>query len=204
MCHLSVLRMPNCTIRPSKQADAADLAILDNIAGHGISLWFWQGAVKSGKAKDALDWGRSRFASDEIFAWRNAYVSETDEMITGSITSYIMPDEDDDADAIKKDAPAFVPVFELYAQAKGAWFIDSFAVYDSFRGHGHGRMLFEDSMKRGKLSGAAESMLVCEDTNEEALPLYRAHGFSEIDQRPFIDFGLNHKTNVWLLLAAQL
>lgn len=196
--------MSDRMIRPARRDDAADLAILDNIAGHGISLWFWQGSVEQGKANDPLDWGRSRFASDEIFAWRNAYVAQSGDMIAGSITSYIMPDEDEDVVAIKKEAPAFEPVFELYALASGTWFIDSFAVYSDYQGQGHGRALLDDSIRRGKSSGAQQAMLVCEDTNEQALGLYRKSGFSEIDQRPFVDFGLNHKTNVWLLLAAQL
>ena len=44
--------MSDLAIRPARQSDAADLAILDNIAGHGISLWFWQGAVERGEASD--------------------------------------------------------------------------------------------------------------------------------------------------------
>ena len=33
------------SIRDATIGDSADLTILDNIAGHGFSLWFWQGAA---------------------------------------------------------------------------------------------------------------------------------------------------------------
>lgn len=48
-------------LRAAAQSDAADLAILDNLAGNGISLWFWQGAVKQGIAEGAFEWGRACF-----------------------------------------------------------------------------------------------------------------------------------------------
>ena len=33
--------MPNTTLRDAKKSDAADLAILDNLAGHNIPIVFW-------------------------------------------------------------------------------------------------------------------------------------------------------------------
>ncbi|MDJ0613027.1 MAG: N-acetyltransferase [Rhizobiaceae bacterium] len=196
--------MTEIIIRPAQKKEAADLAILDNMAGFGISLWFWQGAVKNGKAKDALNFGRSRFASYEIFAWRNAYVAIADDMVAGSITSYVMPPSEVDGVAeIKKNAPPFVPVFELYEQAAGSWFVDSFAVFEEHQGKGWGDALLKNSLLRGKHTGAEKAMLVAEDTNTGALALYEKHGFQPIDERPYIDFGLGHKVNKWLLLATD-
>ncbi len=196
--------MTEVIIRPAQKKEAADLAILDNMAGHGISQWFWQQAVNRGDAMDALDYGRSRLASDEIFAWRNAYVAVADDIIAGSITSYVMPEgEDDGIEEIKRDAPAFVPVFELFEFAQNHWFIDSLAVFRENQGKGWGDALLKNSLLRGKHAGTKCAMLVCEDTNTNALKLYEKHGFQKIDERPFVDFGLNHKVNKWLLMAAD-
>ena len=196
--------MTEIIIRPAQKKEAADLAMLDNIAGHGISHWFWEKAVMLGQAKDPLDYGRSRLASDEIFAWRNAYVAVEDDMIAGSITSYVMPTSDEDEMLVmKQEAPAFVPVFELYGAATGNWFIDSFAVFADYRGKGLGATLLKNSLLRGRHSGAKRAMLVCEDTNSAARALYEKYNFNEIDERPFVDFGLNHNVNKWLLLAAD-
>jgi len=197
--------MAEILIRPAQKKEAADLAILDNLAGHGISQWFWQRAVERGEAKDALDFGRSRFASDEIFAWRNAYVAVFDDMIAGSITSYVMPESvDDELAELKNSAPPFAPVFELNELAANHWFIDSFAVFEPDQGNGWGNALLKNCLLRGKHSGAKRAMLVCEDTNISARALYEKHEFYEVNERPFIDFGLNQNVKKWLLLAADL
>lgn len=196
--------MSEIIIRPAQKKEAADLAILDNLAGHGISHWFWEKAVAHGQANDPLDFGRARFASDEVFAWRNAYVAVEDDMIAGSITSYVMPESDnEEMEVMKQEAAAFVPVFELYAAATNHWFIDSFAVFSSHRGQGLGEALLKNSLLRGRHSGVERAMLVCEDTNSAARALYEKYDFNEIDDRPFVDFGLNHTVNKWLLLAAD-
>lgn len=196
--------MTDVVIRPAQRKEAADLAILDNIAGHGISQWFWQKAVSRGEAKDALDWGRNRFASDEIFAWRNSFVAVQNEMIAGSVTSYLMPDSsDEDLEDLKKGAVPFIPVFELNHLAKGQWFVDVLSVFEAHQGQGIGRALLENSIARAKESGAEKTMLVSEDTNSAAMNLYTKLGFKQVASRPFVDFGLNHVVNEWLLLAVD-
>lgn len=195
--------MTEIILRPAKKSDAADLAILDNIAGHGISHWFWQGAVSRGEAEDAYEWGRSRFASDEVFGWRNSTVAERDEQILGSVTSYVMPEPDEEYEDIKMNAKPFVPVFELFAEVAGNWFIDSLAVYQTARGTGVGSRLFDDSLNKGQNTGSSIVNLVCEDSNAEAIRLYKKRGFREVDWRPYISFGGSSPTQKWMLMELK-
>ena len=75
------------TIRPAGRSDAADLAIIDNMASHGLSLAFWQRAVERGEAEDPLSFARERFADQNaVFGWSNALVAEEDGRIEIDIT----------------------------------------------------------------------------------------------------------------------
>ncbi len=195
--------MSKIILRPATRNDAADLAILDNIAGHGISQWFWQGAVKQGKASDAYDWGRARMMADDAFyGWSNATIATCDDITVGTCTSYKMPPPDDEDDAGKSQW--FTTVFELFAVATGDWFIDSLAVYSHARGRGAARALMEDALQRGRDRNEARVSLVCEDSNTSARALYESLGFSLRDKRPYIPFNDNSTTKEWLLLSMPL
>ncbi len=195
--------MDNLILRPASQADAADLAILDNIAGHGISQWFWQGAVMMGKASDAYDWGRARMLDAEsIFGWKNATVAESAGVVLGAACSYPMPMPDPGDE--KQNPEPFKPVFELFCQSTGDWFVDSLAVYQAAKGKRIGARLLDDCFAKGAAAGAARISLVVEDSNEDALGLYGSRGMIERDRRPYIPFNKSSDTKNWLLLSAQL
>lgn len=194
--------MTSVTLRAAKRSDAADLTILDNIAGHGISAWFWQGAVMMGKAEDAYDWGRSRLAADDaIYGWSNSVVAERGEIL-GAACSYQMPSEDEPDEA--KNPPQFQPVFELFECAIGDWLVDSLAVYKLARGQGIGAMLLDDCFRKALEAGVSRISLVAEDSNTSALALYRSRGFITREQRPYIPFQKATDTQNWLLLSTEL
>ena len=197
--------MTEILLRPATRSDAADLAILDNLAGHGISMWFWQGAVKSGKSDDAMSWGRARLADDDaIYGWSNATIAVEDNIILGASTSYIMPTPDEDADAMKREAPPFVPVFELFAEAVGDWFVDSLAVYQEARGRGVGAKLLDDSLEKAGKTIANTASLVVEDGNDTALDLYLSRGFEQVSTRLYKPFDGPSNSKNWLLLKRKL
>jgi len=151
-------------IRDALKSETADLVILDNLASHGFSQWFWQDAVNAGKAEDAFAWGRSRLAQDSaIYGWKNARMAFVGDLPAGACTSYIMPPNDGE-DAINEPAE-FQPVVELFEQAIGDWFVDSLAVYPEFRGQHIGASLLDDSIKRAKQAQAFQVSLVAEDSN---------------------------------------
>lgn len=195
--------MADYRLRPARRGDAADLAILDNIAGHGISHWFWQGAVNMGKASDAYEWGRARLADENaLFGWTNTVVAERDGEILGAANGYVMPPAD--AEDEKSNPLQFVPVFELFAEAAGDWVVDSLAVYSHARGQGVGAALLDDCFLRASKSRADAISLVAEDSNQSALALYRSRGLKERARRDFISFGSKSDTKHWLLLTTPL
>lgn len=197
--------MSNITIRSATRNDAADLAILDNLAGHNIPMMFWRELTESGRTEDAIALGRTRLADDnEFYNWKKARLATEDDITVGMAISYIMPEPDDEAERIIKDFPAFKPVFELYDAASGNWFIDALAVYPSDQNKGVGKILFDDSLAIGKASGAKTMSLVVEDTNEVAYALYRAYGFEVVGQRDFMPFEGALEINEWLLMSRAL
>jgi ribosomal protein S18 acetylase RimI-like enzyme len=197
--------MPDITIRPGKRTDAADLAILDNLAGHSIPLMFWREQTTNDRIEDALALGRDRLADDDgFYNWKKARVAVEDDLVVGMSISYIMPEPDDESEALKQNTTAFKPVFELYDLCTNHWFIDALAVYPSGQNKGVGKLLFDDSLDIGKQSGAKTMSLIVEDTNEVAYALYRSYGFEVVTQKDFVPFEGARDINEWLLMSRSL
>ena len=197
--------MSNISIRPATRNDAADLAILDNLAGHSIPLIFWKEHTENGRVEDAIATGRDRIADDDAFYnWKKARVCTQDEMIAGMSVSYIMPPADEESEYITRTAPAFAPVFELYDLCAGHWFVDALAVYPSAQEKGIGKMLFDDALALGERTSAPKMSLIVEDTNKIAFSLYRSYGFEVVGQRDFIPFEGALEINEWLLMSRPL
>jgi ribosomal protein S18 acetylase RimI-like enzyme len=197
--------MPDITIRPGKRTDAADLAILDNLAGHSIPLMFWREQTTNDRIEDALALGRDRLADDDgFYNWKKARVAVEDDLVVGMSISYIMPEPDDESEALKQNTIAFKPVFELYDLCTDHWFIDALAVYPSGQNKGVGKLLFDDSLAIGKQSGAKTMSLIVEDTNEVAYALYRSYGFEVVTQKDFVPFEGARDINEWLLMSRSL
>lgn len=191
------------TLRNAVVNDAADMAVLDNIASFGLSLWFWQGAVNCGMAGDAYEWGRQRMASDdEMFGYSNAVIAEVDNAIAGVAVGNMvnikaaLPD--------KSVNPVFAPIFDLFTQCDGVWYLDSIAIYTSFRRLGVGNKLLDECFKRAKNCGAKNICLIAEDENEPAISFYASRGFVEKDRRKYVAFNEENKSDNWLLLSAVL
>ena len=194
------------TLRPARKSDAADLAILDNLAGHGISLWFWQQDMGGAPIDQALAHGRNRFLDENAdFAWKNTVVAmDQSDCISGALNSYVMQAGDDELDEIKSKAPVFAPVFELFNLTIGNWLIDSLAVYPSSQGRGIGRRLLKDSLGRARGQGLSTSSLVVEDSNHAARALYQSFGYEVVANRPYLEFEYPSQTNEWLLMSAKI
>ena len=198
--------MDKVRLRPAVRSDAGDLAILDNLAGHGISLWFWRQDIGNGPTEVALAYGRSRFMDPEaLYGWSNTTVCiDATDCVLGAVNSYVMPELDRDMADMKTDIPVFAPVFELFAAATGHWLIDSLAVFPQFQGQGIGRSLLQDSITRARKQSLKQTSLVVEDSNEKALSLYRELGYETAQVRPFVEFDGPAKTREWLLMTAEI
>lgn len=193
----------NITLRKAVVGDAADLAILDNIASFGLSLWFWQGAVKRGKADDAYEWGKQRMANaEEAFGYANAVVAESEGAVVGVAVGYMI--DIDDVLPEKALDPVMAPVFELFSKCGGDWLLDNLAVYSQARKRGIGRKLLDDCFRRARIGGAKNICLIAEDGNRPALSLYDSCGFKECDRRACVPFNTTNKSKNWLLLSAEL
>lgn len=181
-------------IRPATRADSADLAILDDVASHGLTTRVLQIAVEAGVAERPMQGARDGFAFiDGPFSWRNALVAEIDGVAAGSLLSYPIEAEREGGDP--PDA-VLVPLSELKAIAEGTRFIDGLAVYPRFRGQGVGRALLQTEIARADRALS----LITEDNNARALALYASAGFIEAGRRPFVPFAENQTARQWVLL----
>ena len=189
------------TIRAAIPRDAADMAALVDIAGHGLPAWLWGGAVKRGEAFSAFEVGRSRALRDEgAFSWRNAQMAEFDNDTAGLLVGYREPDEPEDEDLADID-PILRPLFELEALAASTWYINVLAVYAEYRGKGVGSALIGEAERLGRAANATGLSLIMQDDNGEALKVYERHGFTTAAARPYVRFAPGSSAKNWLLMT---
>lgn len=193
----------NIALRKANKSDAADLAILENIASKGLAMWFWQGAVNAGKCDDPLQWGRHRMACVKIpNGYLNAVVAERNSEIFGAAVGYLAVHDEESTQKNKIDV--LKPIYSLFNQCIGDWYLDSIAVYTNARGKGIGAILLDDCFTRAKQTGAKKISLIAEDGNATALALYASRGLTEINRTRYIPFNDHPISNNWLLLSATI
>lgn len=183
-------------IRRAEKRDAAELAILVDIAAHGFASWLWYGAVIKGNVDTAMERGRIRMRDDSVDdGWRNASIAEIDSDTVGASVGHLLS-----ADILDESSPhpSLAPLLALQQRVIGNWFIDSLAVYRSHRGKGIGRKLLEHESSR---AGERSLSLVTESHNAAALSLYEAFGFKE--QARIDAFKISEKSEPyqWVLMT---
>ena len=192
----------NISIVAASKADAADLAILDDIASHGLAMWFWQSAVDMGKAENAIEWGRTRMADDQsIIGYKSYMVAKQHGFVLGAAAGFIQ--EKGRADA-EKDIPVLRPIIKLLERCNGHWILESLAVYSEARGMGVGAKLLDNCFERAKAAQASTLSLIAEEGNDPALELYFSRNLREIAKEKYISFNNKNETENWLLLSANL
>ncbi len=203
--------MPAARLRPATRDDAAHIARLFNIAGHGLPAWYWTAAAAEGV--DAFDLGTARAARDDTdFGWRNATIAEVDGTVAGGLIAYQIASAPIDPDELP---PVFRPLQELENQVVGATYVLALAVYPAFRLHGIGSLLLAEteaaararSEAPGRPATAADPALalVCADGNREALALYHARGFRITARAPVVTAeGWSCDSRFWLLLVKSV
>ncbi len=187
------------SLRAAEPRDAADLAILVDLASHGFATWLWYGAVMRGEADTALEQGRSRMRmDDEPGAWKDATVAEWNGEIAGASIGY---DLDESVRDIVPAYPVIKPLLDLQVEVIGSRFIDSLGVYRHHRRKGIGQALLAQEMtmaRGGRIS------LITESHNETALSLYAASGFAEKARLPAVPLFEDSKRHEWVLLAQNM
>lgn len=189
-------------LRPATIHDAADMAILDNLAGHGLPAMLWQAAVDAGEADDAFEHGRAMMADPATpYGHANAVIAEIGGRTAGASSGYVMQ-PDTGSQAYRDES--FAPVLALFRQAAGDWLVDSLAVFREARGMGAGAALLDNHFQRARASGRRRIALVTEDGNAAGLALYRSRGFEIVDSRPYKQIVPWFKAENWVLMKAEV
>jgi len=168
--------------RPARKSDAAEVALLVNIAVHGGMAQGWAHSDEAKGTYEPLEVGRLQMMSDDEFGGTSATMAEVDGEVVGMLLGYRK------ADAFTP-VPAGVrgfmrPIEELEADANGTWFISMLGVHIHWRSKGVGSQLLEVAdVKRASTKAKGVSLIV-EDTNAGARRLYERRGFAVRDSRP--------------------
>lgn len=187
------------SLRAAEPRDAADLAILVDLASHGFATWLWYGAVMRGEADTALEQGRARMRmDDEPGAWKDAMVAEWNGEIAGVSIGY---DLDGSVREIVPAHPAIKPLLDLQVEVIGSRFIDSLGVYRHHRRKGIGQALLAHEMTKAR---GGPISLITESHNDTALALYAASGFAERARLPAVPLFEGSKRHEWVLLARNM
>lgn len=191
-------------IRRAVAQDVGDLAILDDIASHGLASWFWRVAPDREVSETPFEHGRQRLlATDCPFCYQNAHIAEFSGVTAGMAMGFLN-DKFRPHDPNSKSDLIVGPIVELYNQCEGMWFVDGLAVYHKFRGLGIASHLMAVQFDLANKSAASEISLVVENSNQPALGLYKSLGFSTIDQRPYVAFNDQINTTHWQLMCRSL
>lgn len=186
------------TLRPAERNEAAELAILIDIASHGFASWLWYGGVLSKSAESAFEHGRDMLRQDSgLGTWRDAVVAVVDDEIAGLSVSYGI---DASIGEIEAKHPVLVPLLALQSRVIGHWFIDSLGVYRNHRGKGIGRALLEHEFAR---AGGAPVSLITESHNDKAQALYRMNGFEEVARTEAVPLFEDMKKHDWVLFTRK-
>jgi len=186
-------------LRAAERKDAAELAVLVDIASHGFATWLWYGAVMRGDKDTAMEQGRSRMRNDhEPGTWKDATVAEWDGEIAGVSIGYDLEESVRDMVA---PHPVIKPLLDLQVTVIGSRFIDSLGVYRHHRRKGIGRALLAREIEKAE---GRQVSLITESHNKTAQALYFASGFVEKARLPAVPLFEDSKRHDWVLLARDM
>lgn len=183
-------------LRPAARGDAAELAILVDVASRSFATWLWYAGVLEGVTDTALENGRNLMSrSDRPGGWKDAVVASVDGETAGAAIGYLL---DGRVAEVVAGHRVLVPILDLQRPLAGHRFIDSIAVYRNFRRRGIARALVEDQIAR---AGGGAVSLITESYNEAAQSLYRSLGFSEVARREAVPLYENSRSHEWVLMT---
>ncbi len=181
------------------RSEAAELAILIDIASHGFAAWLWYGGVLAKSAETAFEDGRNRLRQDSgLGTWSDAVVAVLEEEVVGVSVSYGI---DASILEIEPKHPVLAPLLALQREVVGHWFIDSLGVYRAHRGKGIGGALLENEFIR---AGEAQVSLITESHNEKAQALYKRNGFEEVTRARAVPPFEDSRKHDWVLFTRKV
>jgi ribosomal protein S18 acetylase RimI-like enzyme len=189
-------------IRAATKDDAAELAVLINMAAEHLPAYQWQQMSAGDQAPMAF--GATRAARDEgAFSYANARVAEIGGEVAGMLLGYRQPDPYDtgDLDAV---SPILRPLIELESIAPGSWYVNAIATYEQFRGRGVGRALMQAAEQAARSSGASELSLIVASLNTGAAAMYRRLGYAERARLSLVLYPKGPPGGEWVLMVKRL
>ena len=189
-------------LRNATRKDAADLAMLDDLASHGLASWLWVRDWEEADADSPFDLGRRRMLmADEPTSYANGVVAETEDEVCGMAIGYPMPVSLGD-EVFVANLDVFKPILKLFGETRGEWLIDSLGCYREHRRRGVGQALIDDQIQRARRSDATAISLVVEDTNLAALGLYEKNGFRFRQAEKAVAFSSRSTAREYQLMTA--
>lgn len=180
-------------VRPARREDAADLARLGDMAGHGLPSFLWRRSAAPGQ--DPFEIGVARAARDDAdFSWRNAAVADVDGQVAAALVTYPTSDTPEPLDGL---GPIVRTLQELEDRAPGSQYINVLAVYPAFRRRGIGRLLLKEAARR---AGPRPLSLIVEDGNAAARRLYESFGFRVAAEVPMVKEDWPSDGTAWVLM----
>lgn len=185
---------------PAQKIDAAGLAVLADIAGHGLPSWLWYRAKEKDGYHSVMEVGRERVLSDDhVLSHRSMVAAKVDGELAGMLLDYPLKEANSEAD-IAESGAVIGPLLKLENRVTGSWYVNILAVFRQFRGQGIGRKLLEESERRAHADGRSELSIIVEDDNP-ARRLYDAFGFETVGSEPFVPFdGSRKQTGEWVVM----
>jgi ribosomal protein S18 acetylase RimI-like enzyme len=188
------------TFRAATPSDATDVALLTNIATHGLTAVIWASEEGAAGTYNPIEVGRQHVLRDgDDLSWRHATIAASSEEVVGLLLGFR-----DEPRAFPADLPAFaVPFFEMRREAPGAWYISMISVYAPWRHRGIGFQLMEIAQAKRLESAANGLSLIVEDVNIPAQRFYERCGFTVRTKRPMVPFPGGGPDGVldWLLMV---
>ena len=186
------------TFRPATLADAADLAVLADIAANGLANRIWLEQAVPGQS--AFEVGRQAVRQpEEVDSYRNATIAMVGPEIAGCLIGGL-PDDLYDASRLDEKPDYFRPVALLAVQAPGTWYIDVIASYAEFRGYALGSKILAVAASKAKETGARGNSLVVGSWNAGAERLYARCGFLKVAREPAILPESYPQSGDWILM----
>ena len=188
--------------RPATLGDAADLAILIDIAGNGLPNRIW--LERAGPGHSALEVGRQLVRSgDSEDSFQNATIVMMAPEIAGCIIGG-WPEHLYDLSLVDDKPAIFRPVARLAMQAADTWYTDVIANFPEFRGQGLGRQMLDYVATKAKEVGASATTLVVGSWNEGAARLYAQSGYRPTARETVtLPTGFPHPGE-WILMTRPL
>jgi len=192
--------MTQVVTRPARKSDAAEIALLVNIAVHGGMARGWANSDQAEGTYDPIEVGRLGMMTDDEFGWTNCTMAEVDGEVAGMMLGYR---KDDAFSPVGPQVTGFMrPIEELEAEANGTWFISMLGVHIGWRGKGIGSELLEIADAKRDATKASGISLIVEDTNDGARRLYERHGYAVSKSRPMASYpGGGQAGRDWLLMV---